>query len=151
MRKKIWDLEFLKDKLKAMRESFRIEFDRLKELSDATSRRLYGEKYEFFYIATNDKIEVASLPIMISDIEKLPDEPKETRDFRFYKKRKGNPDKDICDSLDKAIKRYQEDIDQLKKQMDGIDGQIEGPGGVNESIDGLRTVHTLLKEHMNKI
>lgn len=41
--KKIWDLEFLLEKMGAMREGFRVEFDRLQEQVDAANLRLDEE------------------------------------------------------------------------------------------------------------
>ncbi len=150
IQKKIWDLEFLRGKLKAMREGFRVEYDALKERLDAASRRLYGEQYQFFYVASNDEIKPTDLPIMVSDIPKLPDVREDTKDFRFYKKPKLNVDKDVCDNLQSYLDKHSEDLEQLRKQLEGLDGQIEGSGGVLELIEGNRTIITLLKDEIRR-
>tara|TARA_Y100001949_G_scaffold171282_1_gene173511 strand:+ start:838 stop:1221 length:384 start_codon:yes stop_codon:yes gene_type:complete len=109
MYQKRWDLEFLKEKLKAMREGFRVEYDRIKEIIDAASVRLEEEK------------------------------------------KKDKSDQKIVDSLTNLKKKQEPDIAQLKKQIEGIDGQIEGPEGVNEKIESYRTVAALLKKHIKDL
>ena len=68
-------------------------------------------------------------------------------------KEKEDPDKTIIEQLDKLKKRYEPDVDQLKKQMDNIDLLIEGPvpegspqQPVNAVLDNLRSVVVRLKE-----
>lgn len=109
LKRKIWDVEFLREKMKMMREGFRVEYDRITEIVDAAKLRLKTEK--------------------------------ENTD----------PDKTTCTNLENLIKRHEPDLEQLKKQMEGIDGQIEGPQGLDEAIDGYRTVHGLLKDFKRKI
>lgn len=106
---KMWDLEFLRDKLKAMKEGFRMERDRLMEMVDASNLRLEAEN------------------------------------------KKEDPDKTIKDNLERLKEKYEPDIKQLETQMDAIEGQITGAQGVEEGIDGYRTVIGLLKEHKEKI
>lgn len=107
--KKIWDLEFLREKMKAMREGFRQEYDRLSEQTDAATRRLAVENT------------------------------------------KEDGDATIKANLQGLIDRYAPDIEQLKKQMEGIDSQVESPEGVNSSIEGLKTVRGLLIEYRKQI
>lgn len=107
--KKIWDLEFLREKMSAMREGFRIEYDRLSEQVDAATRRLAEENG------------------------------------------KEDPDATIRANLTNLVDRYAPDIEQLKKQMEGIDNQVRGQEGIEENIDGLHTVIGMLKEHRTKI
>lgn len=116
--KKMWDLEFLKEKMKAMKEGFRMQYDRLKEESDAALLRTNVEK---------EKQEKA--------------------------------DKKIISNLDNLVSHHGKDIGQLKQQMDGIDSQINGElneetgqmVGIDPSIDGFRTVVSLLKEYKKKL
>lgn len=42
--KKIWDLEFLREKMRSVREGFRVEYDRIKEMLDAAERRIKQER-----------------------------------------------------------------------------------------------------------
>lgn len=41
---KMWDVEFLREKMRMMREGFRVEYDRIKEIVDAATIRLAAEK-----------------------------------------------------------------------------------------------------------
>lgn len=107
--KKMWDLEFLREKMRMMREGFRMEYDRLREQVDAATHRL--------------------------DVENA----------------KEDKDATIQANLQRLIDRYTPDIEQLQKQMEAIDSQIEGPEGVNENIDGLKTVIGLLEEYRKTI
>ena len=73
-------------------------------------------------------------------------------------KTKEDPDKTIIEQLTKLKERYDPDMGQLKKQMAQMDLLIEGPAPegsqnrpLNETIDGLRTVQSLLKEIINKL
>ncbi len=107
--KKIWDLEFLRDQQKAIRESFRQEYDKINESMDAATARLEVEK------------------------------------------QKEDPDKTIVENMENLIKRITPDSAQLKTQMEAIDTQIEGNGGINDLIDKQRMVIHLLQESIRKI
>lgn len=145
---KIIDLEFLRWQLKSMREGFRMQHDRLKEELDAMKRRLAGEKYQFFYCASNDEISYKAIPILPDDFERLPDKPQDTKEFRFYKKTRKEVNQQLCTNLTGMIQRHGDDLTQLVKQMEGVDGQVEGPQGVNEKIDGYKTAINLIKEYL---
>lgn len=149
IRMKIYDLEFLRYQLKSMREGLRMEYDRIKENMDAAKRRLAGEQYRFFYCASNDEIDYKSIPILPDDFEKLPDKAEDTKDFRFYKKPRKEVDQKVCENLKGMIQKYSDDSEQLGKQMEGLDGQIDGPGGVVEKMDGMQTAINLLNEYIN--
>jgi len=110
--KKMWDLEFLKNKMRAQREGFRQEYDRINELVDAATRRLDEEK------------------------------------------QKKDKDQTIIDNLTKYKEKHQPDIEQLKMQIEGIDGQIEGADGkqgMDDVIDGYKTIIDLLKEWKKQV
>lgn len=109
VKKKIWDLEFLLEKYKAMREGFRTEYDRIREQVDASQTRLAEEL------------------------------------------KKEDPDKTIKTNLEEMIKRFEPDMEQLKKQIDEIDGQIESDGGVLSTIESYRTVIDLMNGYIKKI
>lgn len=73
-------------------------------------------------------------------------------------KEKEDPDKTIIEQLEKLKERYAPDMLQLKKQMSQMDLIIEGPAPegsqqrpINESIDGLRTVISLLKDRIKSL
>ena len=91
-----------------------------------------------------------TIPILPDELDKLPDERKDTKDFRFHKKPRREVDDKVCTSLKSMIEKYSDDADQLSKQMNGVDGQIEGENGINEKIDGMKTAITLLKEYIAK-
>ena len=148
LKKKIWDFEYLKYEMKSMREGFRMQYDRMREEMDACKRRLAGEKWSFYYIASGDEIGYREIPILPDDFENLPDEQKDTKDFRFYKKTKANPDKDVVKNLEVKIQQYSDDIAQITKQMEAVDGQIEGPKGYNEQLDGFKTAINLINEYL---
>lgn len=65
--KKQWDLEFLKEKMKAMKEGFRMQYDRLKEELDAATLRTNVEKEKG---ESADKQIIANLANMITHHEK---------------------------------------------------------------------------------
>lgn len=71
-------------------------------------------------------------------------------------KEKEDPDKTIIEQLEKLKERYAPDMAALKKQMETIDTQIEGPApagrqSLNETLDNLRTVVGLLRERVAKL
>ncbi len=71
-------------------------------------------------------------------------------------KEKEDPDKTLLDNLKKLKERYAPDMAALKKQMETIDLQIEGPSPVgssslNETMDNLKTVIGLLREKVAKL
>lgn len=109
IKKKLWDLEFLKDKFKAMREGFRLEYDHIKERIDASETRIRMEK------------------------------------------EKEDADKIIIQTMEEYIKTHEPDLQQLVKQMESIDGQIDGEGGINQTIEGHRTILQLIKEHSKRL
>lgn len=106
---KIWDLEFLRVKLKAMREGFRMEHDKSKEMLDAYEKRLEAEK---------------ALPKQNEEMIKI---------------------------AEASIAKLKPDVEQLVKQMEEIDKQLDGPSGVTESIDSYRVVVGMLKEEFKKV
>jgi phosphoribosylformimino-5-aminoimidazole carboxamide ribonucleotide (ProFAR) isomerase len=65
-------------------------------------------------------------------------------------KKKEDPDKTICTNLEGLITKHGADIEQLKKQMDGYDSQIEDAGGITETIEGLKMLKEMLKEFYKK-
>jgi len=161
IQRKIWDAEFLREKMGAMREGFRREYDRINELRDAEMRKMYKIKYKFFYCATKDEVKIENLPIPPDDVESLPNEPRDTKEFRFYKTPLEH-DKDLVKNIKKQISNLDEDIKQLKSQMDAIDTQVKGgevqtsqgtqyTDGIDEKIESYRTVRTLLKDYIRRL
>lgn len=144
---KILDAEFLKYQLQSIREGFRMQYDQTKEHLDAATRRLYGEQYQFFYCDSGDEVDFKVVPVVPEDLPKLPDEAKDTKDFRFYKKPRPEVNETVIKNLEQAIQNFKADTDQLKAQMDGIDGQL-----VNEDnkIDGYKTAINLLREFIKR-
>lgn len=150
IQKKKWDLEFLADELKSMREGLRQEYDRLREQLDAAKRRRAGEKYSFCYSASGDEVSNQNIPILPDELEKLPDEPKDTKDFRFFKKPKKQVDETLIKNLENLIQKTTEDTQKLKMQMDGIDGQLDGPDGVYTKIEGYLTAMKMIDQFIKK-
>lgn len=145
LRMKILDAEFLKYQLQSVREGFRMEYDRVKEHLDASTRRLFGEKYQFFYCDSGDEVDYKVVPIMPEDLEKLPDEAKDTKDFRFYKKPRPEINETVVKNMEEAVKRFSDDAAQLKAQIDGVDGQLVE---IDSKIDGMHTGIKLLTEYI---
>lgn len=147
---KLLDLEFLRFQLRAMREGIRMEHDHFKEQLDASKRRLAGERYTFYYSASGDEVNFKDIPIMPDELEKLPDEAVDTKDYRFFKKAKEDPDATLVKNLETLIERTSGDLGKLKQQMEGIDNQLTGQNGVEEKIEGMRTAINLLTEYMHQ-
>ena len=66
-------------------------------------------------------------------------------------KAKEDGDKTIKENLAKLIEQQTQDTKNLETQMQTIDNQIEGVGGVNENVSGLITVNQMLRKHRNKV
>ena len=95
MYKKVWDLEFLKEKFKAMREGFRIEYDRIKEIDDAA-------KLKYEELKRQDRNE---------ENQKIIDSMKRMRE-------KNKPDI-------KQLEEQMASIDQQIEGQDGVDEKID--------------------------
>lgn len=149
----LWDREFTKRMLGESREGLRIEYDRIKEQSDAAHRRLCAELYKVIDGPGGTEVDVRTLPLSPADIAKLPDAM--TEESRFYKVAKADPDKTIVEQMEKKLIALQPDLDQLATQMNAISQRIEGPlrneqgmdQSLNATMDDLRTVIGLLVTH----
>lgn len=156
-KRQLWDREFTRAFLSEQREGMRIEYDRSNESLDAAKRRLCQEKYEVIYSESGDKVDVKTVPISADEIESLP--TKKTKESRYHKVLKEDPDKTIIENLENTIKKISPDVEQLKKQIGQLDQRIEGPlrdeNGVDHSLNGssedLVTVINLLKNHIKNL
>lgn len=59
--------------------------------------------------------------------------------------KKENPDKTIKENLEKAIENKNQDITQLKIQIDQLDKQITEPGGIEDTIASYRAILPLIE------
>jgi hypothetical protein len=140
--RKIWDMEFLLDQYKQMREGFRIEYDRIKELIDGV------ETYEFLIRKLGaDKAREFMRNAEASYNKR--DELKDAKDIDLSKE-----DKDILTSVSNDVKGKRDDISRLERQIKDVDLMIEGdpeqPASVTQSvqqnISNLKSVIESLKE-----
>lgn len=156
-RTQIWDREFTKRFLSESREGLRIEYDRLNEELHAAQRRLVAELYKVIESEYGTEMDIRTIAITAEEIEKLPTE--KTKDTRYYKVVKQDPDKTIVETLTKQIERMKPDVAQLQEQMQALTQRIEGPlkddqgidHSLNASMDDLRTVIKLLQDHRKNL
>lgn len=66
--------------------------------------------------------------------------------IRGLTERNAEGDKEQVEEAQRFLERLTPDIEQLKAQMDAIDAQITGNGGVDETIKGYHEVAKLLKK-----
>lgn len=122
---KLWDLEFFVQKMKAMREGFRMEYNHLKETDDAAKEyQKLLQKYDKDYASEIMK----QRPDTIREILEKPNNPKYERE-----------NKAIIDTLQEQIKTRITDITQLEKQIESADEQIK------QSQDGVKSYRTLIE------
>lgn len=103
----IWDLEFLREKLRKLREGIRKEYDRLKEKTEIMKNQLAGTS-----------------------------------------------DENVKKQIQAEIDRFAPDLEQLLKQIGGLDAQIEqenNPQSVVSKIAALNTTRAMLKAYMNSL
>lgn len=108
----LWDLEFSKEKFKALREDVRQQYDRVNENLVQTRARLDEEQ------------------------------------------KKETPDGKTIEHLQNLIARYEPDISYLKKQMEGLDAQIdseENPESCSQKIEATRALLEMLKGYLRKL
>ena len=65
--------------------------------------------------------------------------------------KKETTDGSVISNLTKYIERLTPDIQAMEGQMDAIDKQLEGQGGMKDGMDSLRSVQDLLTQHMKGI
>jgi phage-related tail protein len=65
--------------------------------------------------------------------------------------KKDKQDKKVIENLDNLVKRHGDDLTQMEKQMKSIDETIQAKEGIDEKMEGLRTVLELIKEHIKKL
>ena len=140
--KKVWDLEFLKDQYLLMREGFRNEYDSTKERIDAL--------VSYKDLITRMGMEKAK------EMMKNPEKVHEALRDKAENIQLSQEERDTIETLEKDIKAKTEDTERLKKQMETLDMQMEGPlpagqNCLNEQIEGLRTIGGLLKDKIKKL
>lgn len=160
-RQEIWDKEFQKRYFSEIREGFRVEYDRLKELLDGVTRRICLEKYIVFYTGDSEQgdyeYDIKQLPLSPEEIEALPE--KRTEGNRYYKVPRIAVDAKVIEPLEKQAAQLKEQVDQLANNMKsmtvGIEGPLMSPEGkdqsLNGTIDGLYTLIKILKQHRKSL
>jgi hypothetical protein len=151
--KKIWDMEFLRNQYKMMREGIRVEYDRLKEARDATNTyrtllKFYGE----------DRAKELMKNAEEAFNARIATEKGEVKERQLNEEEKG-----LVNALDTDYKNKTEDLEQLERQMEAIDKMVEGaykPGeksplgmdqSINATIENLYTVVDMLKQEIKKL
>jgi hypothetical protein len=139
--RKLWDVEFLLEQYKMMREGFRVEYDKIKELLDGVVT------YEFLI----RKLGLDSARELMKNADlayKNREEMKDDKDKDLTKE-----ELDILTSIQNEIKGKNDDMDRLRKQMKDVDLMIEGDPeqplsmnkSVNQNISNLRSVIDMIK------
>jgi len=135
-KKKIWDIDFYLNQLRSQREAVRRQYDTVKEQTDAPDifakliRRLgLKEAQEAMKDLDNARHKMEELP----------------------EKELAEVDATIVANLDKKVEGGKADLQQLEKQLETIDQQIESPGGVVESMANLRSVQDSLRQYRKRI
>lgn len=145
--KKIWDLEFLRINLGDTREGFRKQYDRMTEerqgyeIRIGKLKELCGELYPKAEteLLMREKLNPQELEAHLEKTASAPDLAMALEKVAEVR---------LCET---RIASYDTDIAQLKEQMDGVDNQIQGEGGINSTIDGYRSVAGLLAGFYDKI
>lgn len=68
-------------------------------------------------------------------------------------KKKTPSDETVVTNLTNLIERFKPDLEYLKKQMDGMDNELNGegnPDSLENKLQGYRTLKLMIKEHMKK-
>ena len=134
---KIWENEFLKHQIWEVRGGMREQYDWLRERVEGAIRRRAEIKYDIYYSESGDIVKVMDLPLPPREIESLPDKP--TAPHRFHKVAKKEIDKEKLEELERVIKLREPDLENQKKNLQGIDEKVREIDG---AISGL---HELLK------
>lgn len=145
--KKMWDLEFLRLNLGETREGFRKQYDRMTEERQGYEIRI-GKLKELcgdLYPKAEAEI-LMRLSLNPQELEAHTAKTEITPDLAVAIEKV--QEVRLCEQ---RIQSYDNDIAQLKEQMDGTDTQIQGDGGVNQTIEGYRSVIDLLKAFYLKI
>lgn len=144
---KMWDLEFLRVNLGDTREGFRKQYDRMTEERQGYEIRIGKLKEmcgELYPKAEAEVLMRANLnpQELEAHLEKKP----VTNDLAVAIEKVNEVR--LCET---RMAAYDKDIAQLKEQMDGVDNQIQGEGGVNQTIEGYRSVLGLLRDFYHRI
>lgn len=143
---KIWENEFLKHQIWEVRSGMREQYDWLRERVEGAIRRLAENKWDIFYSETRDPVKVMDLPLPPREIETLPDKP--TTPHRFHKVAKKSPDTKVIEEVQRIIERRQPDLDQQKKQLEGVDQKV---AEIDGAIAGLHELKASLLSMLKKI
>lgn len=148
----LWDMEFQKDKLRQIREGFRMEFDKINE--NYEGRKRFAALIRKYGLELATKIKDYSPDLVDRALNKFErDETEEIKKSLGLTELKGTnteQDKKAIGNLEKQIEPIEKEVNQLKTQMGAIDNEIEGLGGVNEKIEGMIELTKMLKEFIKK-
>ena len=143
---KIWENEFLKHQIWEVRGNMREQYDWLRERVEGAIRHIAEEKWTIHYAETGDVVKVTDLPLPPREIDTLPD--KASMPIRFYKRVKNNMDAQKVGELKRIIEQRQPDLDQQKKQLEGIDAKV---AEIDGTITGLHELKKSLISMLNKL
>lgn len=140
-KKKIWDVEFLLAQYKLMREGFRVEYDRIKEELDAVNT--YKELIE--------SVGMEKAKELMKNAEKAMEARNEKSDYKL-----NDEEKEVVETMKKNAQGKEDDIARLKKQMETLDMQMDGPlpagqQSVRQTLDNLKSVVSMLKDQIKSI
>jgi len=139
--KKIYDVEFLLSQYKLMREGFRVEYDRIKEELDAINT--YKELIQ--------SVGMEKAKELMKNAEKAMEARNEKADYKL-----NDEEKEVIQTMTNNAKGKEDDIARLKKQMETLDMQMDGPlpagqTSVRQTIDNLKSVVDMLKDMIKSI
>lgn len=141
---KIWQQQFLKFQIWQVRGELREKFDWLRERIDGAIRQMAEIKYTFIYSEGDNEVKVMDMPLPPRELEVLPD--KATPPHRYHKVPKKDIDKTKLEELKRIVDRRQPDLDNMKTQLQQIDGQVNQ---IDITIEGLfelkKALHKMLK------
>lgn len=144
---KIWENEFLKHQLWEVRGGMREQYDWLRERVDGAIRKLADTKYTYYY--SEDKVKaplkVMDIPLPPRELDNLPDKP--TPPHRYHKVEKKHDPK-VAEELERMIKLREPDLEQQKKQLEGVDAKV---AEIDGAIGGLHELKASLISMLKKL
>ena len=135
----IWDLEFLREKTKAVREGIRMDYDRINELNGA--KKLFRDLIVVFGVNEASELLKVGPDKSQAELEKHKGEIKSLSE---------NEQKAL-DALNSQIADFDKDVKQMQEQMDSFDGDAGQINQINQKIEGYQTVKMLMKQYIKQL
>ena len=136
--RQIWDLEFLREKTRAVRESIRMDYDRIMEVNLA--KKYFRNLIEAFGLERASEL-----------LKQGPEVSQPLLDKQTTKAILNPEEQNVLNALNEQIDGFDKDITQYKTQMDSFDGETGQIAVINTKIEGFQTVMGLLKQYVAKI